>query len=146
MNLMSENISINQDVMQLMSIYYNEKNHRDNMYWKQMYYYYIVTFSVAVIPLLTESATKYSINIPMYIFEIIAIITSIFTLYVSFAYIERDKKIEEANQKLMKKIPEEFQIKRIERRVFSLRIKKLFAILIFITEVIIAIAIMYMCR
>lgn len=143
---MSENISINQDVMQLMSIYYNEKNHRDNMYWKQMYYYYIVTFSVAVIPLLTESATKYSINIPMYIFEIIAIITSIFTLYVSFAYIERDKKIEEANQKLMKKIPEEFQIKRIERRVFSLRIKKLFAILIFITEVIIAIAIMYMCR
>lgn len=129
-----------QDGIQLLEVYYAEKNHRDSMYWKQMYYYYAIAFSMIIMPFFTDEAKNYNLPIPASVFEFVAIIFAFFTLYVSLAYVERDKKINNAINLVMEEyLPESCRIKRLEEGIFSNSIKIVVALVIFIVEILLAI-------
>lgn len=93
-----------QNEIQLLGIYLDEWQHRDDIYWRQMYKYFYFILIVDVLPYVNDAI----IDIPAVLqkaFPIIGLIMSIVFLYVGMAYTYRTDASRNTCVKIMDLLP-----------------------------------------
>ena len=89
----------------LMEIYLSEWQHRDNLFWKQIFTYCIATIFVMCIPYMDIWNLKLDEKFPKLMFPIVGVVMAILFLYVSLAYSKRLLVASKIYRELIEKLP-----------------------------------------
>lgn len=104
-----------EDYFRILSQYYDELKHRDNLFWKQIFTYFYAVIIVCICPLTKPLELNIPCYIPKIIFPIVGLIMTIFFLFVSLAYSKRLECIGDAYSNMLKMIPQRIRPKLIEQ-------------------------------
>lgn len=111
-----------ENVISLLNIYLTEWIHRDQILWAQVFKLF---YAILIVILLPNVASYLNITlpaIPAIFFRVFGLISSIIFFYISVGYLKRLEAIGNTYQKLINKLPEEYQ----RQRIYELRLGWLF--------------------
>lgn len=98
-----------ENVIELMSVYLSEWEHRDEMLWKQVFKYFYATLVVLFLPNLASFLGIDLPNFPKILFPSVALILSLVFLYVSIGYAKRLEASSKTYQKLINLFPDDLR-------------------------------------
>ncbi|GEM_PF-2673055 len=116
-------------IVSLMSVYLSEWEHRDTLFWSQIFKLF---YGCAIISFVPNLSGYLNLSIPRYVhsivFPVIGIIFSLFSLYVTFGYASRLKASGDTYRKLMSELPKEFRQEKVcELQYGNIEYGKLFS-------------------
>lgn len=107
-----------QDIVALMSVYLSEWEHRDELFWKQIFKYFYVTLVTLFLPNLAGFLGIELPDFPQILFPTIAAALSVIFLYVAIGYIKRLEAIGITYREVMNRLPPELRrVSIIDRRI-----------------------------
>lgn len=98
-----------ENVIELMSIYLSEWEHRDELLWKQVFKYFYATLVVLFLPNLASFLGIDLPDFPQILFPSTALILSLVFLYVSIGYAKRLEASGNTYQNLIDLLPDDLR-------------------------------------
>ena len=98
-----------EDLLNLMNIYLSEWEHRSEVLWRQIFYYFYATVIVLFLPNLTSFIGISLPNFPELLFPVIALLMSFAFLYVSLGLAKRIDASVKTYNKLIRFLPVELR-------------------------------------
>ncbi len=108
-------VETTEELLHLIEIYLSEWEHRDALFWKQIFTYFFSTLVVMLLPFMNVWGLHLPESIPNFIFPSIGIIMSVLFFIVSNGYIARLKAVSGPYQALIEKLPPQYQRKKINQ-------------------------------
>lgn len=107
-------IKTTEELLKLMDIYLSEWKHRDILLWRQIFTYFFVIMLIYFFPYSAIWGENLIDIFPRWIFPIIGIVLSIVFLIVGIGYSTRLKASGNSYQKIIDKLPTQFQRVKID--------------------------------
>lgn len=107
-------VETTEELLHLLDIYLSEWEHRDTLFWKQIFTYFFSSLVVMLLPFLNAWGLKLPDDIPDFIFPSIGLIMSVLFYIVSNGYLTRLKAVSVPYQALIEKLPLEYQRKKVD--------------------------------
>lgn len=98
-----------ENVIELMSVYLSEWEHRDELLWKQVFKYFYATLVVLFLPNLASFLGIDLPDFPKILFPSVALILSLVFLYVSIGYSKRLEASSNTYLKFIKLFPDDLR-------------------------------------
>ena len=93
----------------LLSVYFSEWSHRDQILWSQIYKFFYAILVVILLPNISSFLQIDLPDIPTEFFCLCGLILSILFLYVSFGYLKRLEASGKTYSKIIETLPPEYQ-------------------------------------
>ena len=107
-------IKTTEELLELMDIYLSEWKHRDILLWRQIFTFFFVIMLVYFFPYFANWGENLIDILPGWICLIIGIVLSILFLFVGIGYSTRLKASGNSYQKIIDKLPTQFQRVKID--------------------------------
>lgn len=98
-----------ENVIELMSVYISEWEHRDELLWKQVFKFFYATLIVLFLPNFASFIGIDLPNFPKILFPSVALILSLVFLYVSIGYTKRLEASGNTYQNLINLLPDDLR-------------------------------------
>lgn len=108
-----------EDIISLLNIYLTEWIHRDQILWSQVFKLFYAILVVILLPNISSYLNITLPAVPTVFFRIFGLISSIIFFYISVGYLKRLEAIGNTYQKLINRLPVEYQRQRINELHFG---------------------------
>ncbi len=106
-------VETTEELLHLLDIYQSEWEHRDTLFWKQIFTYFFSSLVVMLLPFMDAWGLRLPESIPIFIFPAIGLIMSVLFFIVSNGYVARLKAVNIPYQSLIEKLPAEYRRKKV---------------------------------
>lgn len=104
-----------EQLLSLMELYLSEWEHRDSLFWKQIYTYFYSCLIVMLLPYFHGLGLYMPKGIPDFLFPFAGMIMALAFFIVSNGYIARLKALSEPYQNLITKLPSSYRRKTVRQ-------------------------------
>ena len=108
-------VETTEELLHLLDIYLSEWEHRDTLFWKQIFTYFFSSLVVMLLPFMNAWGLHLPESIPNFIFPSIGIIMSVLFFVVTNGYLARLKAVSIPYQSLIEKLPPEYRRRKVNQ-------------------------------
>ncbi len=108
-------VETTEELLHLLEIYLSEWEHRDTLFWKQIFTYFFSSLVVMLLPFMNAWGLHLPESIPNFIFPAIGLVMSVLFFIVSNGYLARLKAVHDTYQSLIEKLPFGYRENKVER-------------------------------
>lgn len=101
-------------LLSLMELYLSEWQHRDNLFFKEIFTYFFSSLVVMILPFADIWNLHFPKEIPQWLFPAIGMLMAVAFFIVSNGYIARLKALSDPYQKLIDKLPPELRREKVK--------------------------------
>lgn len=108
------NIKTTDELLALMELYLSEWEHRDNLFWKQIFIYFFSTLVMMLLPFMDPWGLNLPDGLPNWLFQCIGLVMAFVFFIVSRGYIARLKALSDPYRNLIEKLPLNYRRKTVK--------------------------------
>lgn len=101
-------------LLELWNIFLVEWQHRDSMFWKQVYLYFLSSLIVMLFPYIKIWKQDFTEKLPSHLFPIVGILMALLFFIICEGYIARLEALDIQIDKIRSQLPEEFKRKTVK--------------------------------
>lgn len=135
-------------VLTLLGIYLSDWEHRDSIFWKQIFSYFTASLVVMVLPFIDMWGLKLPESIPDFLFPLVGLILAVIFCIVWNGYLIRLKALSDAYQDLLGMLPKKFRRSKVKEiapnnELMNKQMAALVCWTMFIALIVIGVALLY---
>jgi len=135
-------------VLTLLGIYLSDWEHRDSIFWKQIFSYFTASLVVMVLPFIDMWGLKLPESIPDFLFPLVGLALAVIFCIVWNGYLIRLKALSDAYQDLLYMLPKKFRRSKVkeiapDNELMDKRMAALVCWTMFIALMVIGVALLY---